>query len=179
MRRLRVPALLVWLTALWLALWAEVSVANLVSGVAVGVGVLVATGVRPLRTEGDDGDRPKLAPLATLWFIVWVLGKLMQSSLFMAWEIVTPRNRITTGVVRVPLRDGTPTTTLIVASVVTLTPGTLSIELDPAAPALYVHVLHLHDVERVRASLLRVEELAVGAFGSPRARDRLAQGRRP
>jgi len=178
-RRPRIPALLLWLIALWLALWADVSAANLASGVAVGVGVLVATGVRPLRTDGDDRDRPKLAPLATLRFIVWVLGKLVQSSLVMAWEIVTPRNRITPGVVRVPLRDGTPTTTLVVANVITLTPGTLSIELDPAAPALYVHVLHLHDVEQVRARLLRVEELAVEAFGSPRARARLARGRRP
>ena len=46
MRRLRTPLLLVWLTALWLLLWADLSVANVVSGIGVAAVVLVATGTR-------------------------------------------------------------------------------------------------------------------------------------
>lgn len=181
--RLRTPLLLVWLTALWLLLWADLSFANVVSGIVVAAVLLAAAGTRPIRRTGGsvgDGDGesdiPVLAPLATLRFTVWVLAKLVQANLSLAWEILTPTNKISTGVVAVPLRTRSPLASMAVANVITLTPGTLSIELDGMPPVLYVHVLHLHDPDQVRADLLRVEELAVRAFGSARARAQLSEG---
>ena len=172
MRRLRTPVIVVWLAGLWLLLWADLSAANVVSGLAVAVVVSLAARARPL---GPDDEAPVLAPLAALWFVVWVLGKLVQANLSLAWEILTPTNKISTGVVAVPLRTESPLATMVVANVITLTPGTLSIELTGTPPVLYVHVLHLHDVEETRADLLRVEELTVRAFGTARARAQLAE----
>lgn len=169
-RRYRLPLTLLWLTVLWLLLWADLSLANVATGLIVGAVLLAAAGARPVRR---DDDTPVVSLVASLWFVIWVLGKLVQANLVLAWEILTPRNRIRTGVVAVPLRTESPTVSMIVATVITLTPGTLTIEVAGSPPVLYVHVLHLHDLDRVRADLLAIEALSVRAFGSRRARDQL------
>ena len=45
--------------------------------------------------------------------------------------------------------------------------GTLTLEVNMERRMIYVHVLHLHDLEKVRGDLHRFEELALRAFGSP------------
>jgi multicomponent Na+:H+ antiporter subunit E len=168
---LRLSWTIVWLIALWILLWGDLSVGNLVSGVAVAVAVLAVSRL-PRAAESDQ--RMRIRPLALSWFLLYVLYKLVESNLVLAWEIVTPRNKITNGVVAVPLRTSSPSAMMVVANVITLTPGTMTIEVAGDPPVLYVNVLHLHDVERVRRDLLHLEELSVRAFGSAVARDQLA-----
>ena len=54
----------------------------------------------------------------------------------------------------------------------TLTPGTLTVDVREADPEvgtpaiLYVHVLQAGDLESARASVLKLERLAVNAFGT-------------
>lgn len=50
-----------------------------------------------------------------------------------------------------------------------LAPGTMPIEVTRDPAVIYLHVLHLHDVEAVRADVNRLAELAVRAFGTPEA----------
>jgi multicomponent Na+:H+ antiporter subunit E len=61
----------------------------------------------------------------------------------------------------------------LVANSITLTPGTATIDVreheDGSPPTLYVHVLHFGDVESIRRDVLRLEQLAVRAFGSAEA----------
>ena len=64
----------------------------------------------------------------------------------------------------------------MVANSITLTPGTMTIEVsdgdDPVV--LYVHVLGLADPQSIREDGLDFERLAVRAFGSPGDRERWA-----
>ena len=170
MTALRLSGLLVATTVLWVLLWGNLSAANVVSGVAVGVGVLT---IARLPRSVDRDTAVTISTFAALRFIGFFLVKLIESNLVLAREIVTPRNRINTGVVDVPLRTESSLATLIVANVITLTPGTLVLEAEGSPPVLYVNVLHLHDLDRVRDDLLRIEELSVRAFGSAKARAQL------
>ena len=112
-----------------------------------------------------------------LWFGVYVMFKLVQSNLVLAWEIITPwRDRTHTGIVAVRLRTSSDLAMTVVANVITLTPGTITIEAKGTPPVLYVHVLHLDDIERVKAELLHLEELSVKAFDSRAARAQLRGG---
>ncbi len=165
-------AVLLWTVTLWVLLWGEVSIANVLSGLAVAATVSVLAG-RPRSAEPER--RARIAPLAAIHFAGFFIYKLVEANLVLAWEIVTPRNRIHTGIVEVPLRTETNLATMIVADVITLTPGSLVIEVVGSPPVLYVNVLHLHHLERVRRDLLRIEELSVRAFGSPTARAQLAR----
>lgn len=157
-------ALAAWLLAVWLLLWEDASAANVVSGLAV-IGVLAFLFPR----EGPKGSH-RVRPLAALRFGAHFLAKLVEASAAVAWEVVTPRQRIREGIVAVPLRSRSRGITTLVANAVSLTPGTLSLHVDEDEEAgertLYVHVLHLRAPDEVRADVARFEALAVRAFGA-------------
>jgi multicomponent Na+:H+ antiporter subunit E len=175
MSALRISGIGLWLVVLWLLLWNDLSVGNVIAGVLVAVVVLAGARLPKLTCVGSaDGERARVAPLSLVYFLGYVLVKLIQSNLVLAWEIITPRNKINTGIVAVPLRTESELAMLVVANVVTLTPGTVTIEVTGSPAVIYVNVLHLHDIEDVRRDLLRLEELSVRAFGSRSARAQLA-----
>jgi len=176
MTAFRLSGMLVWLTVLWVALWGDLSVANVLSGLMISVAVLAVAHEPRLTRRGTDDDL-HIVPLAMLYFGLYVLYKLAEANLILAWTIIAPRNRILSGVVEVPLRTENELVRNVVANVITLTPGTITFEVRAEPPALYVNVLQLHDVDEVRHDLLRIEELAVRAFGSPSERRRLAEQR--
>lgn len=172
-----ISTLIVWLTILWILLWRSMSVANLVSGVLLGGLVLAFT--HRLPREADARQQSiRINPFASVYLVFFVLYKLFEANAVLAWEIVTPRSRsrIHTGVVAVPLRTESETAMMVVANLITLTPGTVTIDAVGSPAVLYVHVLHLHDVDRVRADLMHIEALSVRAFGSTAARRQLASG---
>lgn len=154
-RRLVVLAVLV---VFWIALWEDPSPANAVGGVVVGIAAMLLAPVRP--HQRGLVFRPLAAARLTLFF-VW---QLVVASLVVAWEVVTPRNRINEAVVAVTLHCDHPFIITLVANSVSLIPGTLTLEARDDPPTLYVHVLHLKSVEAVRADLRRFEELAVRAL---------------
>jgi multicomponent Na+:H+ antiporter subunit E len=50
-----------------------------------------------------------------------------------------------------------------VANMVSLTPGSVTIEVDTEEMILYIHVLHLSTVEEERESVLHLESLTLAA----------------
>lgn len=158
-----------WLVLVWVALWEEVSPGNVLAGVAVATALLAAF------PRGEGLLRGRIRPLATARFVVHFSWKLVEASVIVAWEVVTPRNRINEGIVAVPIHGVSDGLVTVVANGISLTPGTLTLEVDRDPTVLYVHVLHLRDIEAVRRDVLRLEELAVRAFGSPADIARLGQ----
>ncbi len=149
---------MLWLVVVWVALWEDVSPGNALAGVGLAV---VITRVAPVAKPGALGFRT-VAALRFLGYFAW---KLLEASLIVAWEVVTPRNRINQGIVAIPLRGASDAVTTLVANSISLTPGTLTLEVHRHPTVLYVHVLHLHDIERVRLDVLHLEVLALRAFG--------------
>ena len=158
----RLPLALFLLVA-WVALWEDLSPANVASGVVAVAAVLAVSPTPP------EGGRPsRVRPVALARFGAWFAWKLVQANAIVAWETVTPKNDLEQGVIGVPLRGWSPWVTTLVANGVSLTPGTLTLEVvedDDGRPTIYVHVLHLHDRERARREVLKLEELAIRAFG--------------
>ena len=174
MRPVRVSGILIWLVVLWLLLWDDISVANLTSGLLIGAAVLVFARL-PSISRGDSDRVARVNVPMTIWFALFFLYKLVEANIRLAWEIVTPKNSISTGVIAVPLHTESKVAMLVVSSVITLTPGTLTIEVLGSPPVLYVNVLHLHDIDRVRRDLQQIEELSIRAFGSRSDRAQLAE----
>ena len=166
----RAAALAMWFVALWLMLWADLSWANLLGGGAVAVVVVLVT--RSAATDVEDST-VRIAPIGLVHFGGHVLWQLVKSNVALAWEIVTPTNTIATGTVEVPLRSPSPIVAMAVSNVVTLTPGTVTLDVTAEPPSLTIGVLHLHDPADVVASVRHTERLAVRAFGTHRAREAL------
>lgn len=160
--------LLVWLVVVWVALWEQVSPAN------VGSGLVVALVVLSLFPVGARHRSGHVRPVAAVRFLVYFAWKLVEASAIVAWEVVTPRNRINEGIVAIPIRGVSDVVITVVANAISLTPGTLTLEARRSPAVLYVHVLHLHDVEDVRRETLHLEALAIRAFGPPEVAAALA-----
>jgi multicomponent Na+:H+ antiporter subunit E len=107
-------------------------------------------------------------------FVAHFLYKLVAANLTVARMVITPKPRINTGIVAVPLRRCSDAVATLVADAISLTPGTLTIEVRRNPTTLYVHALDVRDVEQVRADIRRLEVLAVKAFGSVDAITELA-----
>lgn len=165
--RARLSGPTIWFVGLWLMLWADVSVANVLTGLVLALGVVLIT--RRIATRTDD-DTIRLSPVGVIVFAGHVVWQLVKSNLRLAWEIVTPRNTIATGTVDVPLRSASPIVAMAVSNVVTLTPGTATIDMSEVPPTLTIGVLHLHDPDRIRRAVIRTEALAIRAFGTVGAR---------
>lgn len=150
------------LIVVWMLLWREVSPGTLVGG------GFVALAIESLRRSVDATGPLRLAPLAR--FVVRYLGSVIRSNLRVAWEVVTPSNEdIREAIVAVPLETGSLAARLLLANAVSYTPGTLTVELGSDPPALYVHVLHFDDAERIRTEIAAMEELVASALPSARA----------
>lgn len=149
-----------WLTIVWVALWADLS-----PGTALAGGGLAALVVAAFPPSSKPRAHFRLIP--ALIFLGYFLWKLLEASAIVAWEVVTPRSRINAGIVAVPIRGTSRGLATLVANAITLTPGTLTLEARENPTVLYVHVLHLRDIESVRAEILHLEALAIRAFGTP------------
>lgn len=156
-----------WFVLLWSALWGSFTWANLLGGVAVAVGVLSVARLPMTGLEAQGSVR--IRPLWALWFLIYFAVKVVQSNVMLAWEVVTPRNSIKTGILALDLRDCSDAVVTLIANALTLTPGSLTIEVRRRPTTIYVHVLHLHNPERVRAEMTALAKLAIRAFGTTEA----------
>ncbi len=95
---------------------------------------------------------------ATVVLLAVVVRDLVAANLKVATEIVPPGFQMHPGIVRVPTRTRTPMEATILANLITMTPGTLTLEVDPETYDLYVHSLYLDDVEEFRAHIARTED---------------------
>ena len=145
--------------AVWLALWGDISAANVLSGLLVAAAVIML--FRSWR-PGQIVIRPLGACRLALFFSY----KLVQSTVVVAQAVVMPSHRVHTGIVAVPLQGCSDALVTLIADAVSLTPGTLTLEVRRNPLTLYIHALDVRDVDAVRADVRRLEVLAVKAFGS-------------
>jgi len=153
------------LTVLWVVLWGEVAPGTVIAG--IGLSALLVTALALPRPAGPRGT---IRPLHVLRFVGYFLWKLIEASAIVAWEVVTPRNRLHEGVVAVPIVGASELLATVVANAITLTPGTLTLQYRTETAVLYVHVLHLSSIEDIRRDVRHLEWLAVRAFGGSEAR---------
>lgn len=149
---------LVWLTAVWVMLWESLSWANVLGGLMVAT--LVMASVPSHKVETPVGFRP-VAAIRLLGYFLW---KLVEASARLTWEIFTPRNKINAAVVCVPLRSRVPGIVTVVANMVSLTPGSVTIEVDTDEMILFIHVLHLTTLDQEREAVRYLESLTLAAF---------------
>lgn len=152
------------LLGIWLLLWGAVTLANLLSGVAVVALVMVLIP----QTE-QDMARPTVRPLWALRFVGSAAWSLLRANLSVAMEVVRHDSRINTGIIAVPMPGCSDGLLTLVANVLGLAPGTMPVEVTRDPPVIYVHILHLDDEAASRAEVTALARLAVRAFGTDEA----------
>ena len=150
------------LTLIWVGLWSDVSAANVASGLLVAVCVVFVF-------DTPQTGHLVFRPVHLARFAVYFTYKLLESTVVVARTVVSPKGAVRTGIVAVPLVGCSDAVTTLIAHAISLTPGTLTIEVRSNPRTLFVHALDVRDVDRVQADVRALEVLAVRAFGSAEA----------
>lgn len=131
----------------WLMLTGSFTPANLVLGFLFGY-LLLWFG-RPV-----IGPSRYFKKVRTVFsFAFFLLWELTKANMRVAFEVVTLKHRMRPGVVAVPLDARTDSEITLLANLITLTPGTLSLDVSTDRRVLYVHTMYIGDIEQFRQSL--------------------------
>jgi multicomponent Na+:H+ antiporter subunit E len=155
------------LVAAWVLLWGAVSWANVLSGIVVAAVLVVVLVPRDRRRVG--WKLPPARPLDLGRLGVYLARQLVVSNWLLIREVLAPRSKIRTGVIAVPVTGCSDQLLTILANFMAMAPGTMPVELADDRALMYVHVLHLGDVEETRRQLWRLRDLTVRALGSDHA----------
>ncbi len=137
----------VLLALAWAALHGEFSVMNLLVGFASGFLVLGLV----LSARGRLGYFTRVPRL--IGFLGFFLWELLLSNLRVAYDVVTPRHRMRPGVLAIPLDVQNEIEIVILANLITLTPGTLSLDVSSDRKVLYIHAMYIRDVDAFRTRI--------------------------
>lgn len=80
--------------------------------------------------------------------MIYFLYELVVSSVRVVWDVITPQHISRPGIVAVPLDAKTDTEIMLVANLISLTPGTLSLDVSEDRSTLYVHAMFIEDVDQ-------------------------------
>lgn len=87
-----------------------------------------------------------------LFFYVW---EVVLSNVRVAIDVLTPRHRMKPGVVGIPVGEYTDTQLIVLANLLTMTPGTISLDVSPDGKTLYVHAMYIDELEEFRDGVER------------------------
>jgi multicomponent Na+:H+ antiporter subunit E len=133
-------ALNILLAFVWASLSATFTLPALVSGFALGYGALWLA--QPLYGEGSPYFVRVWRIIRLTLFFLW---ELVVSSVRVAWDIVTPTHHSNPAIVEMPLDVESDIEILLVTTLISLTPGTLSLDVTPDRKTLIVHAMFADD----------------------------------
>ena len=84
-------------------------------------------------------------PLALMVYMVRLVFDIVVANLDVARRVLMPNRHLKPGWIAYPLNMSEPFPAALLASSVSLTPGTVSVEFSADNKVLYIHVLHLDD----------------------------------
>lgn len=135
------------LAMIWQALMGRITLPDFLVGFAFGYFLLWA--LQPL--IGESGYFRKLP--ASFKFIAFFFAELIIANLRVAWDVLTPTAYRMPGIVGIPLEAETDAEITLLALVITLTPGSLTLDVSDDRKTLYIHSMFVDDPDRVRKEI--------------------------
>ena len=143
----------------WVVLSGDFSGLNLVVGLVFGYVTLVLIEPQVSALKGYPARIPRI-----LRFLGFFIKELVQANLRVGFDILTPPWHMQPGVIAMPLEARTELEITMVANLISLTPGTLSLDVSDDRRVLYIHAMFLDDEEELRRNLKEMESRALELF---------------
>lgn len=132
----------------WGALTESFYIDSLLVGFVVGFAALWVAS--PLYTESPTYF---LSVIRAIRLALYFVFELIMSSLKVAWTILFPSKNLKSAIVRMPLDVKDDIEILLVTNLISLTPGTLSLDVSPDRSTLYVHAMFADDPDALVVEL--------------------------
>jgi multicomponent Na+:H+ antiporter subunit E len=123
------------LAVAWVALTGSVAPANIVFAVAVGFAV------SPILPAGGGNAWRLRRIVGWIWLGPYFAWQLVLANIRMAAVVLGSHTRVQAAIVAVPLDATLDVEIAVLANLITLTPGTLSVDVSADRRVLYVHTL--------------------------------------
>jgi multicomponent Na+:H+ antiporter subunit E len=86
-------------------------------------------------------------------FFFFYVMEVVLSSLRIAADILTPKLHFQPGIIAIPLCELTDRQILVLSNLVTMTPGTLSLDISADRRTLFLHHMNVADIDRMRRQI--------------------------
>ena len=150
----------VMLLVIWLLLTNSFTIGNLL--LAAILAWFIPSLVGNLQTDTQHVRRP----LKALKYLIILFWDILVSSMIVAKQVMGPSHLLRPGFVTVPLELEEPLPITLLASTISLTPGTVSTDLSEDHSVLFVHALHVdNEAELVAEIKQRYEQPLKEIFG--------------
>ena len=133
----------------WMGMVEDFTPQTMLVGFALGFLILFLT----RRVAGGPYYLIKVGQaLELLLFTLW---ELILANLRVAHDVLTPRHYSRPGVIGIPLDARSDAEITLLANLITLTPGTLSLDVSTDRSTLYIHIMYIDndDLELVRRKI--------------------------
>lgn len=137
------------LALIWVALSGDFSGRGIAVGLVLGYAVIALTGP----SIGSRGYGRRV--LRTVGFLVFYLGELLLSNLRVAADVLRPKSKASPAFLAIPIAGLSDPQITLLANLITMTPGTLSIDVASDRSTLYVHAMFVKDPDEMRRSIER------------------------
>ncbi len=132
----------------WVALTGDLSVWSIAFGLILGwLALLVA---RPL---GPYPIFAKVRPLKVVGLLLFLGWEIVVANLKVVAAVLGPRRLLRPALVAVPLDAKTDDQIAVLSNLISLTPGTLSLDVSPDRRTLYVHAMSASSPEALRREI--------------------------
>ncbi len=91
-------------------------------------------------------------------FILYYILKLVQSNIFIAYDILTPKIHVKPAFMEVPLKLKTELGMLLFSNLLSMTPGTMSMDISRDKKKVLVHVLYYTSDELMQKDFDGIQE---------------------
>jgi multicomponent Na+:H+ antiporter subunit E len=132
----------------WVALTGDLSLANLVFALLLG-GLAMAL-AWPL---GPYPLFARVRPVKAVVLLLYFAGQVVIANLKVAAAVLGPRRLLRPALVAVPLDIQDDDQIAVLSNMITLTPGTLSLEVSEDRKTLYVHAIYASSAEDLRREI--------------------------
>jgi multicomponent K+:H+ antiporter subunit E len=141
------PTLSIFMLLLWLLLANSISVGQLLLG-------SILAWIIPWLTQSFWPESLRIyKPLLLVKFMAVLVWDIVVANLVLALRILGPLHKLQPAFMRVPLDIEQEFTITLLASTISLTPGTVSADLNMEGRFLLVHSLHVNDIDAAIAEI--------------------------
>jgi multicomponent Na+:H+ antiporter subunit E len=130
------------LMLMWVFLTGSYEVSSFSFGFLIGFIIMWVIG-----SQTGSNKYIKIIP-RIIGFIFYFLYEVIVANLQVAYEVMTPNLYVKPGIIKIPLDVETNAEISILANLITLTPGTLSIDVSDDKKVLYVHSMYVTDRDK-------------------------------
>ena len=143
----------IMLAMIWMAVSGDISGSNLLAGFLFGYLIL---GLSLRRIPEVAAYLRRIPNLVT--FSLYFLKELLMANLKVAWDVVTPTDYMRPAVIAFPLEAKTDIEVVILANLISLTPGSLTLDISSGRRVIYIHLMYFSDDETELAQFKAFEK---------------------